>query len=106
MTPDRAPVGVSFQHDPYEHRWLELPVENVWVLASLWVGLALVATLLAIWLRISTALSEIVLGTVAQLVIGALLIQGTRSCASIRRPCRLWLELFRKRVGVRGRKRS
>jgi hypothetical protein len=34
-------------------------VENVWALASLWVGLALVATLLAIWLKISTALSEI-----------------------------------------------
>jgi len=51
-------------------------MENVWVLASLWVGLAMVATLLAIWLKISTALSEIVVGTVAQLVIGAFLIQG------------------------------
>jgi glutathione-regulated potassium-efflux system ancillary protein KefC len=51
-------------------------MENMWVLASLWVGLALLATLLAIWLRISTALSEIVLGTVAQLVIGAFLIRG------------------------------
>ena len=46
-------------------------MENVWVLAALWVGLALVATLLAIWFRISTALTEIVVGTVAQLVIGA-----------------------------------
>lgn len=45
---------------------------NAWVLASLWVGLALVATLLAIWLKISTALTEIVVGTVAQLFIGAL----------------------------------
>ncbi|HEY6357926.1 MAG TPA: cation:proton antiporter [Vicinamibacterales bacterium] len=44
---------------------------NVWFLASIWVGLALVATLLAIWLKVSTALSEIVVGTVAQLVIGA-----------------------------------
>jgi glutathione-regulated potassium-efflux system ancillary protein KefC len=43
---------------------------NVWVLAALWVGLALIATLLAIWFRISTALTEIVVGTVAQLVIG------------------------------------
>ena len=51
-------------------------MENVWVLASLWVGLALVATLFAIWLKISTALSEIVVGTVAQLVIGAFVIQG------------------------------
>jgi Kef-type K+ transport system membrane component KefB len=47
-------------------------MENVWFLASLWLGLALVATLLAIWLKISTALSEIVVGTVAQLIIGAL----------------------------------
>jgi Kef-type K+ transport system membrane component KefB len=46
-------------------------MENVWVLAALWVGLALVATLLAIWFKISTALSEIVVGTVAQLIIGA-----------------------------------
>src|ERR1700678_4050788 len=44
---------------------------NTWVLSALWVGLALVATLLAIWFRMSTALSEIVVGTVAQLVIGA-----------------------------------
>lgn len=46
-------------------------MENVWTLAALWVGLALVATLLAIWFKISTALTEIVVGTVAQLVIGA-----------------------------------
>ncbi len=46
---------------------------NVWALASLWLGLALVATLLSIWLRVSTALSEIVVGTVAQLIIGALI---------------------------------
>lgn len=44
---------------------------DVWVTASLWLGLALVATLLSIWLRVATALSEIVVGTVAQLVIGA-----------------------------------
>jgi len=53
-------------------------VENVWVLAALWLGIALVATLLAIWLKISTALPEIVLGTVAQLAIGAFLIKGGR----------------------------
>jgi hypothetical protein len=45
-------------------------MDNVWFLAATWLGLALVATLLAIWLRISTALSEIVVGIVAQLVIG------------------------------------
>jgi Kef-type K+ transport system membrane component KefB len=46
---------------------------EIWTLAALWLGLALIATLLSIWLRIATALSEIVVGTVAQLVIGALL---------------------------------
>jgi len=44
---------------------------SVWALAALWVGLALVASLLSIWLRVSTALSEIVVGTIAQLIIGA-----------------------------------
>lgn len=33
-------------------------------------GLALIATLVSIWLRVATALSEIVIGTIAQLVIG------------------------------------
>jgi glutathione-regulated potassium-efflux system ancillary protein KefC len=51
-------------------------MENVWVLASVWVGLALLATLLAIWFKISTALSEIVVGTVAQLIIGAFVVHG------------------------------
>ncbi len=49
---------------------------NTWALAALWVGLALAATLLAIWFKISTALSEIVVGTLAQLVIGLLVVQG------------------------------
>src|ERR1700746_880185 len=43
----------------------------VWTLAAFWLGLALIASLLSIWLRISTALSEIVVGTIAQLIIGA-----------------------------------
>jgi glutathione-regulated potassium-efflux system ancillary protein KefC len=46
---------------------------HVWTLAALWLGLALLATLLSIWFRVATALSEIVVGTVAQLVIGALI---------------------------------
>jgi Kef-type K+ transport system membrane component KefB len=49
---------------------------NTWALSARWVGLALAATLLAIWFKISTALSEIVVGTVAQLVIGLFLAQG------------------------------
>lgn len=46
-------------------------MQEVWGIAALWLGLALVATLLSIWLKIATALSEIVVGTVAQLFIGA-----------------------------------
>ena len=46
---------------------------QIWTQAALWLGLALVATLLSIWLRIATALSEIVVGTIAQLFIGALI---------------------------------
>jgi glutathione-regulated potassium-efflux system ancillary protein KefC len=48
-------------------------VTEIWTLAALWLGLALLASLLSIWLRIATALSEIVVGTIAQLVIGALI---------------------------------
>jgi glutathione-regulated potassium-efflux system ancillary protein KefC len=46
---------------------------DTWTLATIWIGLALVATLLSIWFRIATALSEIVVGTVAQLIIGAMM---------------------------------
>ena len=45
---------------------------EIWTLAALWLGLALAATLISIWLRVATALSEIVVGTIAQLIIGAL----------------------------------
>ena len=46
---------------------------EIFALAALWLGLALAATLLSIWLRIATAMSEIVVGTVAQLVLGAVI---------------------------------
>jgi len=46
---------------------------EIYTLATLWLGLALLATLLSIWLRIATAMSEILVGTVAQLLIGAAL---------------------------------
>jgi glutathione-regulated potassium-efflux system ancillary protein KefC len=48
-------------------------MEQVWFSASLWLLLALVATLVSIWFKVSTALSEIIVGTVGQLVIGALI---------------------------------
>jgi len=46
---------------------------EIWSQAALWLGLALIATLASIWLRVATALSEIVVGTIAQLIIGAAL---------------------------------
>jgi Kef-type K+ transport system membrane component KefB len=55
-------------------------MEQVWFQAALWLILALVATLLSIWFRIATALSEIVVGTVAQLAIGAFI--GTQALTS------------------------
>ena len=39
---------------------------KMWARAALWLGLALLATLISNWLRIATALSEIVVGTVAR----------------------------------------
>jgi hypothetical protein len=46
---------------------------EIYSLATLWLGLALIATLVSIWLRIATAMSEIIVGTVAQLIIGAVI---------------------------------
>ena len=42
----------------------------VWALFTLWAGLALVAGLLSAWLRVSTALTEIIVGTAAQATLG------------------------------------
>jgi hypothetical protein len=39
---------------------------KVWLLAALWLALALAATLISIRLRVATAFSEIVVGTIAQ----------------------------------------
>jgi len=47
-------------------------MDQVWFVAALWLFLALLAVPVAGWLKISTALSEIVVGTAAQLAIGAL----------------------------------
>jgi hypothetical protein len=77
MTPDRESYCGVMSPARFPDHKLELEsMTNTWVLSALWVGLALVATLFAIWFRVSTALSEIVVGTVAQLIIGALLGRG------------------------------
>jgi glutathione-regulated potassium-efflux system ancillary protein KefC len=44
----------------------------VWTLFSIWVALALIASLLSVWLRVSTALTEICVGTAAQLILGTM----------------------------------
>lgn len=56
---------------------------EIWALSALWVGLALIATLASIWLRVATALSEIIVGTVAQLLIGALVGSALLSTDSV-----------------------
>jgi len=76
MTPDKGILSWSHVPAKIPKNQRGIPMENVWVLASVWVGLALIATLLAIWFKISTALSEIVVGTVAQLIIGAFVVHG------------------------------
>lgn len=48
-------------------------MEQVWLVAALWLVVALAAMLLSISFAISTALSEIIVGTLAQLIIGALI---------------------------------
>src|SRR6266699_6375288 len=49
-------------------RWCrqkEVAVANVWLIAALWIGLALAASVLSVWLTVSVALTEIVVGAVA-----------------------------------------
>jgi Kef-type K+ transport system membrane component KefB len=40
-------------------------VEYAWLIAALWIGLALAASVLSVWLTISVALTEIVVGAIA-----------------------------------------
>lgn len=46
-------------------------MSDVWILASIWISLALVSTFISVWLGIATALSEIMVGMIAQAVIVA-----------------------------------
>ena len=47
----------------------EAALEHVWFTASIWLGLALVAVLLSFWLRVSIALTEILVGVIGAFVI-------------------------------------
>ena len=43
----------------------ESVVDNVWLVSALWLGLTLTASVISIWVGISVALIEIMVGTVA-----------------------------------------
>ena len=45
-------------------------MDNVWLASALWIGLALIASVLSIWVAISVALTEIVVGAVAGNLVG------------------------------------
>lgn len=45
-------------------------MDNLWLASALWIGLALVASVLSVWVAISVALTEIVVGAVAGNLIG------------------------------------
>jgi Kef-type K+ transport system membrane component KefB len=49
---------------------MEEAMASVWLASALWIGLALVASVLSIWVAISVALVEIVVGAVAGNIIG------------------------------------
>src|SRR5690349_3314344 len=55
-----APVG----------REKEEGMDNVWLASALWIGLALVASLLSIWVAVSVALIEIIVGAIGGNLIG------------------------------------
>jgi Kef-type K+ transport system membrane component KefB len=45
-------------------------MDNVWLASALWIGLALVASIVSVWVAISVALIEIVVGAVAGNIVG------------------------------------
>jgi Kef-type K+ transport system membrane component KefB len=61
---------------------------ETWMLAAIWLGLALIAVLFSVWLRIATALSEIVVGTLPQFIL------GIAFGASVLRADLLWIKFL------------
>jgi Kef-type K+ transport system membrane component KefB len=49
---------------------MEDGMDNVWLASALWIGLALIASILSVWVAISVALTEIVVGAVAGNLVG------------------------------------
>lgn len=51
-------------------RDMEEVMDNIWLASALWIGLALIASVLSIWVAISVALTEIIVGAVAGNLVG------------------------------------
>ncbi|MGB8276221.1 MAG: cation:proton antiporter [Alphaproteobacteria bacterium] len=49
---------------------MEEAVDNIWLISALWVGLALIASVISIWAAISVALIEILVGAIAGNLVG------------------------------------
>ena len=45
-------------------------MDNLWLASSLWIGLALIASILSVWVALSVALVEIMVGAVAGNLVG------------------------------------
>jgi Kef-type K+ transport system membrane component KefB len=53
-----------------ERRVTEEIMDNVWLASALWLGLALIAAMISVWVAISVALIEIMVGAVAGNIVG------------------------------------
>jgi Kef-type K+ transport system membrane component KefB len=49
---------------------MEEAMDNLWLASALWIGLALIASVLSVWVAISVALTEIIVGAVAGNIVG------------------------------------
>src|SRR5450759_216300 len=49
---------------------MEGDMDNLWLTAALWIGLALAASVLSIWTAVSVALTEIIIGAIAGNIVG------------------------------------
>jgi Kef-type K+ transport system membrane component KefB len=49
---------------------MEDGMDNIWLASALWIGLALIASVLSVWVAISVALTEIIVGAIAGNIIG------------------------------------
>jgi Kef-type K+ transport system membrane component KefB len=45
-------------------------MDNVWLASALWIGLALVASIVSVWVAVSVALIEIIVGVIAGNTVG------------------------------------